>query len=248
MESLIVRTTIPTPATRGTRHAACARAVSSATIVLLMLALAGCRNLFAPSEPQPPATDTGTVVIPTDYATPEGLLTTLAEAVNARGQGNSAGAYIGAFADTLTGPFGYTQVFDPGVVADRLQAGKAIPAWTRTSERSFFTYLFGTRVAPDPDADYSLSWTPEASDEIDLDAGVAVLTRRYSITAVIPGGSVVQIAYGHARIVMRLIESGSRWAITRWDDTTDPVYGPAPTGETAGFRSFSRLRIDSTEQ
>ncbi len=242
----------PGPPRRDAGHtprrscAAWPRTAFAAAVVAL--ALAGCRNPFAPSEPQPPVE--AAVPVRTDYATPEGVLTTIRDAVFARNQSDGAAAYIGAFSDT-----GYVQVFDPGVVEDRIRASKAIPNWNRAYERTFYPYLFRQQVllvqnpALYTDADYVLSWTPEiASDDINLDSGVATLYRLYHLTATISDGSVAQLAYGHARIVMERNASGTRWAITRWEDTTDPAYGPAPQGDNAGFRSFSRLRIDSTEQ
>jgi hypothetical protein len=44
---------------------------------------------------------------------------------------------------------------------------------------------------------------------------------------------------------MRRTASTSRWVITHWEDRVDPRYGADPTGDP-GFRSFSRIRIDST--
>ena len=227
------------------RHARWAR---RGIACLALLSLAGCRNPFRPSEPEPPATSSNEIIVPTDYATPQGVLTTIQEALYAKAQGNGGAAYLGSFADTLSDAFGFTVVFDPDVVEDRLQAGKAIPEWTRPLEQTFYAYLCGAQVSPDPAAEYSLRWTPDADDDVDEGGGIAVLSQRYSLTAAVPGGAVLQIAYGHARITMRRVASGSRWALTRWEDTVDPAYGPDPTGVNSGFRSFSRLRIDSTGQ
>jgi len=209
---------------------------------LALLALSGCHNPFMPAEAQPPATDTGTIQVATDYATREGTLTTIAEAIFAKAQGNGQSAYLGAFADTSVDEFGFTVVFDPDVFAERTQAGKTIPIWNRSYESAFYRYLF-TIASPTSEAQYSLKWTSDGVDDVDEGAGVATLYRQYEVKK-----DDDTIAFGHATLTMRRTAPTSRWLITHWEDHVDAAYGPDPPPDKAGFRSFSRLRIDSTGQ
>jgi hypothetical protein len=86
-----------------------------------------------------------------------GTLTDL-EAIFAKARQRAA-AYVGAFADATSDGFDFTVGFDPSVVADRQQAGKPIPAWTRPLEAVFYRYLFTPAASPAPEAEYSLQWT-----------------------------------------------------------------------------------------
>jgi hypothetical protein len=210
--------------------------------------LAGCNNPFSPAKAQPPVTDSGAIVVPTDYATREGTFTTIAQAISAKGEGNGQAAYIGAFADTTSDGFGFTVEFDPSVITDRQQAGKAIPRWTRPLEAAFYRYLFTPAASPAPEAEYSLDWSSEGSDDIDETAGIATLYRIYDVKALRDDGTTLQAAYGHATLTMRRTAATSRWVITHWEDHVDPRYGADPPGDQSGFRSFSRIRIDSTGQ
>src|SRR4029078_5573359 len=114
----------------------------------------------------------------TDYATREGTLTTIAEAIFAKDQGNGESAYLGAFADTSFAEFCFTVVFDPDVFAERTNAGKTIPTWTRSYESAFYRWVFQDAPAT---AEYSLTWTPEHVDDVDEAAGIATLYRQYEM-------------------------------------------------------------------
>jgi hypothetical protein len=82
-------------------------------------------------------------------------------------------------------------------------------------------------------------------DDVDEAAGIATLYRQYEMKR-----NEDTVAFGHATLTMRRTATTSRWLITHWEDHVDGTYGPDPTcpvGESC-YRSFSRLRIDSTGQ
>ena len=234
----------PRSSPRRTPLESARRASAPALLLLALFASSGCLNPFRPGDPAPPSTGSNEIQVPVDYATPQGLLTTISEAFVAKTAGNGVSAYIGAFADPLRDGYELTVAFDPDVVQDRINAGKVIPAWSRSLEIQFFSYV----VAQDP-GEYSLRWTPDAIDEVDLTAGTAELRQQYSVITYPGGGaSPAQVAFGHVVITLRRVSGENRWVITRWEDHRDPAYDADPQGANAGYKTFSRLRIDSTEQ
>ena len=213
-------------------------ALARALLLAALLGMAGCKNPFLPAQPQLPSGTEERAVDP-DYATPEGVITTMQAAIAKKLQGNALDAYMGALADPTKQPFGITFDLDPTVVADRQAAGKTIPVWQRDYEKDFYRYLVGLNAG-----DYSLAWTidPASPDVIDGDS--AIVVRDYHVTATTSSGSVVDIAIGHAIFHMKqLAATPSRYVIVRWtDEVIDTQTGPDPVNP--GRRSFSRLRID----
>lgn len=205
--------------------------------------LGGCINPFAPARPEPPV-DAGTIIqIPTDFTQPERVLNTLALAVAAKAQGNGPDAYLGAFADSSQGDPALRIGFDPDVVAERVSAGKAQPAWTRDKELTFYRYLPTLGTASTDQFLLLFTGYPTAPSDITTDTQVT-LYRQYTLTAEsADNSSSVLIATGRADLTMNRVASG-RWTITTWDDHRDPAY----TADDVTHPCFSRLRIDSSGQ
>jgi len=213
------------------------RAVAALAVLAATAALAGCSNPFLPAQAPAPGAGGNSAFTP-DYLSSEGVLTTIASAINARGAGIGETAYLAAFADSATQGLGCTFTLDDSVVAERLRASIVVPTWRRELEPGFYRYL----CTVDPTGDYDVTFLPtpgktdEGNDAID---DRVVRYRDYLVT-----GASTQVATGSADIEMRLITSPTRrWVITAWSDhvraglsadTTDP-----------GDFCFSRLRIDS---
>jgi hypothetical protein len=212
-------------------------------VVSAMLLVTSCRNLLGPNKAEPPSTDEGSYTVTVDFASPEGVLATVADAIRARGRpGNGAAAYISSFANPDDGiPF--TVTFDPDVVVNRQNAGKRWPdPWLRTHESQFYTHLVSLKA----NDEYSMLWTNYAgapADEVDESDNVVTLHRQYRVQG-LEADDVTEdpIAFGRATLVLQQA-SPNRWLITSWQDTIDPTAGPDPS--EAGDRSFSRLRIDT---
>ncbi len=207
--------------------------------LLAALPAAGCRNPFAPATPEPPSDSGSTINISANYSNVDAVLNTLVQAISARGQGNGPDAYINSFADSSQNEPPLAIGFDPDVVAERIQAGKAAPAWTRDKELVFYRYL-GT-LSPSSTDTYDLKFDPYGSAPADITTGTSnTLYREYTLTAFGVDGSQTLIAVGRVDLTITQVAT-NRWKITTWSDHRDPAYAPGDVTHPC----FSRLRIDS---
>ncbi len=205
------------------------------------LLAAGCHNPFAPATPEPPSDSGNTINISVNYSNVDAVLNTLVQAISARGHGNGPDAYIDSFADSSQNEQPPLAIgFDPDVVADRIQAGKAPPDWTRDKELVFYRYL--STLSPSSTDTYDLTFAKYDSAPADITTGSSnTLYREYTLTAFGVDGSQTLIAVGRVDLTVTEVAT-NRWKITTWSDHRDPAY---PAGDVT-HPSFSRLRIDST--
>ena len=213
-------------------------------VVLLAIALAtgGCKNLFLPSAPEPPAAAGSIVSVDIDFTSTEGLLSTISEAVAAKAQGNGFRAYMAAFADTTTQGLGLRIDLDPDVVRERSDANVRPPAvWSRQYEADFYNYV--STLNP---GEYDLSFEPDPSNpDVHDTSDHAILHRTYVLTATDANGDPTQLATGNVELELRQLAGAStNWVIVRWTDSIlSPGIGPNPADP--GQYCLSRLRIDS---
>ncbi len=219
-----------------------ARALLALALVWLTLTggvFSGCRGLFTPAIPEPPS---GRPIV-VDYRSPDATLRTMAQGIQAKGQG--ASAWLGAFADSSRpedGP-GYHQFFDPNDLAFFQSACgcEAPTSWRNSQEQAFFLEFIGVR----PSDDYAILFE-EIEQEPDPPAedALAVLHRRYRVLATSPDGNSTRIiAIGLVSLTVSKI-AADRWLITRWQDRVDPAVGVNPTDPDQ--LSLGRRRLEST--
>jgi len=210
------------------------RATGSVALSALALVLfTGCTNPFQPSTP--PAPSQGALV--EDFRTPEGLLSTIAAAVAAKGA-EGAQAYGDAFSDsTSTDTRAYYAFPDPGVE----QQWAAVPhptVWGKDLEKRFYYYLIAVHAT----FTYSMAFAPDYSRTEVINADSAILHRYYAIQASTPGITRT-IAVGYADLY--LVKNNGRWSVYLWQDRIDPNVGLTPPTDNPEAYSMGWRRYDS---
>lgn len=209
-----------------------------ALLLPLLFALPlGCENPFKPATPETPIN--GGDVVDEDFTTPEGLLSTVEAAIEARGQAG-ADTYLRAFAEsTAVSTPAFRALYD-AAVKQLWESGThqtAPEPWGITLERNLHSKLSSIR----PTADYTFTFEQDPDSPLTEKPtpDVQIWHQLYTLTAVENGTSEI-IATGVAHLT--LVNQQSRWFILRWDDRVNPKFGAVPPQRQY---TFSRLRLDS---
>jgi hypothetical protein len=220
----------PPASRRPRRHAAAARPIAVGLIAAWAGLLAGC-ELFKPAIPEPPVTSG----INTNYTTPEAVLETVADAVEAKSTLAGQTAYAGAFADSTVDGIPYYATFVPEVKRRYESSGRTAPTWNYGEENRFYPVLITLRSEP-----YLMTFTRDETmlnDDRGTDA--ATLYRRYQVYASGQDGSTLgYVALGLAELHLQRTPRG-RWAIVRWVDQVDltsDTFGADPYSLTLSAR------------
>jgi hypothetical protein len=215
--------------------------VRQAALALAVLALAaaaaGCVNPFTPATPEPPS---GQGVVE-DFATPDGVLTTMEAAIADRGPSGRS-AYYDALADSTDPSRSAFYAFHfPPVIDDwRLNAHRdPPPVWDIRLEKLFYDYLINIR----PTFTYRFSFSPDNTTSPKDDKGPDdALLHRYYLLHATSGPIEQDLAVGYADLYLRRFNG--RWYLVRWEDRVDPAYGVNPSDPDN--RSMGWRRLDST--
>lgn len=193
----------------------------AAGLLLATCAVAGC-EWFRPDDPE---TSDGDVIVP-NYAQPDSVLETMAQAIANKGATNGQSAYIGAFADSSVDARGFHAFFDPQTINRLEQSGTVIPDdWGYGDESNFYLRLIRVPEVP-PNSDYIMQWLPDPTQGLDeIDAERAILYRQYRLFAVPKEGELqgefLPVARGLVTLEMVAL-STTRWGIVRWQDREWP--------------------------
>jgi len=224
---------------RPTRRAALPPpALASLLAGLAALALvAGCTNPFQPATPEQPS---GAGIVE-NFTTPDELLSTMQLGIQARSAVGRQ-AYLDAIADSTSTSTPAYYAFPFITVLDAWdQSNPAPPPWTKDMEQHFYDWVNENYFATQ-NYTYSLTWSPDnlsPADNIDLNAGTALVHRHYELIASSPDGAVNSIVtVGYADLYM--VREGGRWELYRWEDRLDPDFGLS-----TDFPSMGYLRLDS---
>ncbi len=192
-----------------------------AIVAIVALPAAGC-GLFRPAEPEK-----GTrVVIPVpDYSHPDSCLRYMAIGIGLKDAGQSL--YLGALSD------GFQAYVDLTVWTALNDATR--PQVTDLATEQQFVNGF-IRLKPD---NYVMTWEQDINqphDDGSVDAPPMILHRRYTVRD-IRARDTLLIAVGYADLTFQKTSS-SRWAMTKWQDRVDPLYGAVRADEarTFGYR------------
>lgn len=231
-------------ATRASRPATASLARFGARLAMLAaLALPlGCVNPFKPADPE--TGGSGSQVVE-NFKTPEDLLDTIKQAIEAKSGG--ATAYLHAFADsTQAGDRAFRAIYDPAVKLG-WEGGSPQPApepWNLEFERGLHNYLGGIRQQDT----YTFKFTADSlsgNDELDTENNIWLLHRKYLLLSKSPtsGSDTQGEIIGIGFCDLSLLSRDSRWAIFRWVDRVDPAVGvnPAATDQ----RTFTWWRLKS---
>jgi hypothetical protein len=212
------------------------RHARAAWALVLAVTVVGC-DAFRPETPNPPIAPLCDAEVALEYGDPDGVLLTLAQAIEAKDCGNGLQAYVGAFADSATDGYPFYATFAPELIAARIQAGQTIPVWNLDAERGFyedFARLY--------DQDYLVEFTTTDVTDVFPTPGEAILHRRYQVTALEDGEEQGSVAVGYVRLTLRAV-SDTRWAIVEWADEIDPEVGVDPVDP--GQRSIGEWRLET---
>lgn len=195
-------------------------------VLVLALGAGGC-GLFRPAEPEQ-----GTrLVIPIpDYSRPDSCLKYMAVGMGLKQNGQAL--YLGAMSDDFKA---YVDLTVWAALNDETR-----PQVTDLSTEQQF-YSGFVRLKPD---NYVLTWEQDISqphDDGSLDAPPMILHRRYTVRAVRTQGDTLLIGVGYADLTFDKISS-SRWAMTKWQDRVDPLYGAVRADEARTF-GYRRLTL-----
>jgi hypothetical protein len=88
-----------------------------------------------------------------------------------------------------------------------------------------------------------MKWLPDVAHPYDetLDDDHQILHRRYEVRALLQNQAPLLIAVGYADLYFTRV-SGTRWALTRWQDRVDPDVGAQPADpeqQTFGSRRLN---------
>ena len=198
---------------------------------LLAVLLSGC-DLFKPATPE--AGSGGTTLLP-DYSHPESCLVYMKIGIE-RKDNPGQDAYLGALADTANDHVaGFHAFFDAAVW--NAYTGIKPADWDLLHETQFLSVFVRLKAAQ-----YEMLWLPDVDhihDETSPDGNQMILHRRYEVRAL--QQPPVLIAVGYADLYFTKI-SGSRWALTRWQDRVAPDIGAPPTDPEQ--QSFGSRRLN----
>jgi hypothetical protein len=195
-------------------------------------AFLGC-DLFTPAEPEIATNPTPPVNV--DLSDPDSTLSTMARAMAAKVDGQSA--YMQTLADPEIDGVAFTATFDPAVVA--LWTGAPPGTWTPDRERLFFGGFIGLRAGDE----YLMRWEVDVTNPDDPQSDPRVLHRRYQVFAVSASGAdTTRIAVGFATLTFQL--TNGSYVIRLWEDRVDPSVGAAPDDDDD--RTFSWRRLEQS--
>ena len=193
----------------------------TALLVAVAISAAGASGCgyFHPARPENPSN--GEVIVP-DQTSPDGTLSTIQAAVEAKGLKGGDAAYRACFADSTapTTP-AFHAFFAPENAASWISGGRQLPNdWTLKNEATFYNVGPLSLVNLRPEI-YQMDWEPVDNDPDIFGTNVATLHRHYSIVAVGQNGDVAgTVAKGYADITL-VVSSTGAWVIVLWDDKVD---------------------------